>query len=517
MESKIMQIFYGNDCLPYKDIERVVHYPIVGSAFQGASQTTEIRFYIDEIGGTDATWVALAKLPNGKTGSKILQATYDSVLEEHYVSLSLSSFYTQAKGDLYISLQGYDGGVQQEYDSETEIYSIVGTPVIQATGSVKIAINYATQIVGNDEVETITLQEVLALISTKIDKNSGIYLKVVDLISAINTSAYKDYISNNDIVFTRAGRKFYIVSGSYPSFTYQEISLALSSATIDVLNVSNALIALGDAIFHREVRVVNGLTYLTFGENGLVSLQDYLDEKQNVIPVVTISPTHSGTISPSALLNSLARFPSYLTYTYGNDSFIYIHSGTDGTYYYFRKLFKESVISNSTNLIYGGDVYIRVNKSTGAYEQIGEQRFWYSKDQADAKLDLKADKSATYTKTEIDNIIATLEASAYQVVESLPEQGQNGVVYLIETSEGVYEQYVWASGAYIDLGSTQIDLSAYQPLIDSSHKLSADLVDDTNTNNKFVSSSEKATWNAKQNDVCLSVVDGKLCISYEEA
>ena len=191
--------------------------------------------------------------------------------------------------------------------------------------------------------------------------------------------------------------------------------------------------------------------------------------------------------------------------------------GTDGTYYYFRKLFKESVVSNSTNLIYGGDVYIRVNKSTGAYEQIGEQKTWYSKDQADAKLDLKADKSATYTKTEIDNIIATLEASAYQVVESLPEQGQNGVVYLIETSEGVYEQYVWASGAYIDLGSTQIDLSAYQPLIDSSHKLSADLVDDTNTNHKFVSSSEKSTWNAKQNDVCLSVVDGKLCISYEEA
>lgn len=37
-----------------------------------------------------------------------------------------------------------------------------------------------------------------------------------------------------------------------------------------------------------------------------------------------------------------------------------------------------------------------------------------------------------------------------------------------------------------------------QDTIDSSHKLSSDLVDDTNKTNKFVTTSEKTTWNAKQ-------------------
>lgn len=45
------------------------------------------------------------------------------------------------------------------------------------------------------------------------------------------------------------------------------------------------------------------------------------------------------------------------------------------------------------------------------------------------------------------------------------------------------------------------DLADYQPIIDASHKLSADLVDDTNATNKFVTASEKSTWNAKQDAI----------------
>lgn len=40
-----------------------------------------------------------------------------------------------------------------------------------------------------------------------------------------------------------------------------------------------------------------------------------------------------------------------------------------------------------------------------------------------------------------------------------------------------------------------------QPLIDNAHKLSADLVDDTSTTNKFVTASEKTTWNGKADKV----------------
>lgn len=41
-------------------------------------------------------------------------------------------------------------------------------------------------------------------------------------------------------------------------------------------------------------------------------------------------------------------------------------------------------------------------------------------------------------------------------------------------------------------------LAEKQDEIDSSHKLSADLVDDNSTTNKFVTAAEKATWNGKQ-------------------
>ena len=42
------------------------------------------------------------------------------------------------------------------------------------------------------------------------------------------------------------------------------------------------------------------------------------------------------------------------------------------------------------------------------------------------------------------------------------------------------------------------DLANKQNTIDSSHKLSADLVDDTSTTNKFVTASDKTTWSGKQ-------------------
>lgn len=277
MESKIMQIFYGNDCLPYKDKDRVVHYPIVGSAFQGASQTTEIHFYIDRIGGTDATWVAVAKLPNGKIGSKILESHYDYELEENYVSLQLSSFYTQAKGDLYISLQGYDGGVDVSYDDDTEIYSIVGTPIIQATGSVKIAINYATQVVGSDELETLTLQGLLAAISGKLDKNGNQYLKVVDSIENINTDTYKDYLFAGDVVFSKTQKYVYVLSGTQGS---------LVATALDWFSVKNLYVD-EDVEFNGEVAITDfskivdstDQTLTAYIAAQLTSLSDEIDTK----------------------------------------------------------------------------------------------------------------------------------------------------------------------------------------------------------------------------------------------
>lgn len=169
MEIKILQVFYGKDGLPYKDKDRQVHFPIAGTGFLGASNTTKIKFYYDELDNLDeTTWVAVSKLPNGKVGSRVLESYLDEELNEHYALLELDNYYTQYKGDVFISLQGYQGGVNVDYDEENSQYEIHGTPTIAATGSIKFTINYANQFVGSGETDNINFQRILADLGTKL-------------------------------------------------------------------------------------------------------------------------------------------------------------------------------------------------------------------------------------------------------------------------------------------------------------------------------------------------------------
>ena len=254
MVVKTLQVFYGADLLPYKDQERKIHFPIVGPAFQGSSQANEIKFYIDDIGGSSLQWVACAKLPNGKIGFKIL----DTISDDYgtYALLTLDKWFTQVKGDLYISLKGYDGGVQLEYDSETELYSIEGEEVIQSTGSIKMTIQYATPIVEGEDFGDITIQELLALVSTKVGKSENVYLKVVSSISDINTSTYEDYLKSGDIIYDKQQSNIYVLSGTYPT---------LSSTLI--LSFGQIVLTTGDQSIYGIKTFTGSKTYV----NNLVS------------------------------------------------------------------------------------------------------------------------------------------------------------------------------------------------------------------------------------------------------
>lgn len=195
MEIKILQVFYDKNGLPYKDKERAVHYPITSGTFLGASNTTQIRFYYDQLDElNESTFVAVSKLPNGRIGSEILESEYDSELQENYAVLNLSQFYTQYKGDVYISLQGYEGGVRVEQD-ENGIYSILGTPTIQATGSIRMYVAYAPTFIGSGQTENVTLQRILAELSTKLGIRQET-LHVEELPSVGNPNIW--YVVNDD-------------------------------------------------------------------------------------------------------------------------------------------------------------------------------------------------------------------------------------------------------------------------------------------------------------------------------
>ena len=92
MEIKILQVFYGKDGLPYKDKDRQVHFPITGTGFLGASNTTKIKFYYDELDNLDeTTWVAVSKLPNGKVGSRVLESYLDEELNKRKILIDSCS------------------------------------------------------------------------------------------------------------------------------------------------------------------------------------------------------------------------------------------------------------------------------------------------------------------------------------------------------------------------------------------------------------------------------------------
>ena len=138
-------------------------------------------------------------------------------------------------------------------------------------------------------------------------------------------------------------------------------------------------------------------------------------------------------------------------------------------------------------------------------------------------------KTETYTQTEINALISSITTITVEIVSSLPTASADTyfnttkIIYLVKNSassgNNYYEEYITVrtgtEGSYVyrweKIGDTQIDLSNYytktevdtllggkQATIDATHKLSADLVDDTSSTNKFVTSAEKTSWNAKE-------------------
>ena len=72
-------------------------------------------------------------------------------------------------------------------------------------------------------------------------------------------------------------------------------------------------------------------------------------------------------------------------------------------------------------------------------------------------------KSETYTKAEVQALIADIPLFHWEVVAVLPETGASNVIYLLgPMGEGsdMYEEYIW-DGEWVKIGDTSLDLSDY--------------------------------------------------------
>lgn len=85
-------------------------------------------------------------------------------------------------------------------------------------------------------------------------------------------------------------------------------------------------------------------------------------------------------------------------------------------------------------------------------------------------------QTASDVSTAIATAVAGITSFEYEVVQSLPAEGEAGVIYLVAHSHGTgdsYDEYIWVNNAFEKIGNTDIDLSGYV--------LSTDLVAITST------------------------------------
>ena len=124
-------------------------------------------------------------------------------------------------------------------------------------------------------------------------------------------------------------------------------------------------------------------------------------------------------------------------------------------------------------------------------------------------------KTETYSQSQVNDLISAITTMSLEVVQTLPtEDISTTTIYLVPKqtaqTQDAYDEFIYVNNAWEHIGSTDIDLTNYvttsdlntalltkQDLIDSTHKISADLINDSSSTNKFVTASDKTTWNGK--------------------
>lgn len=480
MESKIMQVFYGQDCLPYKDKERSVHFPIVGNSFLGANNTTQIRFYVRDIGGVNnVSWVVVSKLPNGKIGNEILsQIAYDSEVGEYYVAFNLSAYYTNLKGDVYISLNGYQGQIQVETDQETNISTIVGTPTIQATGSIKLAINYAPQLPLGQHFNISDLQQILGLISAKAN--------------VVNTVQVVADISQEDLSGYDEGQLFYDLASKeyYEKHQENQNHYRMVENGAGILASKSVLLKTDFAVFIPIFNLIDSYEMI---------IVNY-DSKEYLLKVGT-KPTAANQDFEACAIDLLNRCFYYSnTLRIGNPLGLLINES-----HKIEHLDKKDTLS-TVYAVNGEGSQIML-----AYNHLVQNNALVRRvSTGDINVPLSPSlASHAASKKYIDDIdaalrvlINTLKKNAFTLVDTdeyptlasfLASEGEEGYIYLYPVDESDFDegnpdkgyyQYIWEDDEWLNLGTTTIDLSDYYTKSQTNSLLNGK-VDKTSNNNRI--------------------------------
>lgn len=457
MQDRILQVFYGNDRLPYKDKDRSIHYPIIGNTFIGSSNVDKIRFYVRDIGGTNnITWVINAKLPNGSILYQVLSTiALDTELNENYLEFSITQFYTQLKGDIYFALNGCDGDVEIETDIETNIQTItarIESQTILTTGVIKLANKYAPQRPYGFSFTLDQYQKIINALSNKAN-----ILNSIQVVPDFN---------NVDLSNFQIGQLFYdLRTNRY--FKRTAIEPYYELADKGILASEKVLYRVGeiqDQTYEFVLEIV--------GEQQLFLIDKYsIEYEDNVEYLCVFGRNENGIPTFTALDLNYKRIYVDTGYHY-DDQFSQVFDSTPLKPLW--QIAENSIVYGTTNegsqttIFYGVQSYAdfivqrdedgQINVPTTPTENSHATSKYYV-DGIDRDLRDLID-------TIIKNSFINVDTTTYPTLQSfLATQGQEGFIYLypVDTSDSSkgYHQYIWEDNAWEYLGTTQIDLSDY--------------------------------------------------------
>ena len=457
MQDRILQVFYGNDRLPYKDKDRSIHYPITGNTFLGSSNVDKIRFYVRDIGGTNnISWVLNAKLPNGSILYQLLSTIgLDSELAEYYVEFSVSQFYTQLKGDIYFALNGCDGEVEIENDSETNIQTITATiesQTILTTGVIKFTNNYAPQRPLGFSFDLDQYQQIINALSNKAN--------------VINTIQIIPYIGDVDLANYEVGQLFYDLTLKV-YFVRTATSPYYEMADKGILASNKVLYRVGeiqDQTYSYVLEIV--------GEQQLFLIDKYsVEYDDNVEYLCVFGKDENGVRTLTALDLNYKRIYVDIGYDY-DDQFNSVFNSTPLKPLW--QIAENSIVYGTTNegtqttIFYGVQPFADFIAQRDEYGQINVPTTPTENSHATSKYYVDGiDRDLRdLIDTIIKNSFINVDTTIYPTLQSfLATQGQEGFIYLypVDTSDSSkgYHQYIWEDNAWEYLGTTQIDLSDY--------------------------------------------------------
>ena len=296
------------------------------------------------------------------------------------------------------------------------MYIVQGVPVIRATGSIKLAINYAP--VGEYpyyQDEMASFQDLVAQLGGKLNITSGI--KVVGSTSSIIISNEEE----GQLFYSKADKKLYqLVSGNIVVFfeTYDKDTLDTKfSGKVDKLTTSGKYVYAHITAQQGEIQVSEDVI-----NNAIPNRTNSGQLKVPETPTDNSHATSKGYVD-SGLDLKADKATTYTKTETDNAiasavSSVYKYKGSVATYNDLPS--SDLTIGDVYNVEDTGDNYAWTgtdwDKLSGTVDLSG----YYTKTETNALLDTKADKTTTYTKQQTDDLLDTKsdKATTYTKVQT---------------------------------------------------------------------------------------------------